>query len=77
MPWTRVSAAGSAGISPIYTRPAEWQGRRVPDVLLSGHHGAVASWRLAESETKSRENGRPDLLGHGRDPIGKQEDLNR
>ncbi len=36
---------------PHYTRPAEWQGRRVPDVLLSGHHGAVAAWRQAEVGT--------------------------
>jgi tRNA (guanine37-N1)-methyltransferase len=46
---------------PHYTRPAEWQGRRVPDVLLSGHHGAVAAWRLAESERITRER-RPDLV---------------
>lgn len=46
---------------PHYTRPAEWQGRRVPDVLLSGHHGAVAAWRQAESERVTRER-RPDLL---------------
>jgi tRNA (guanine37-N1)-methyltransferase len=46
---------------PHYTRPAEWQGRRVPDVLLSGHHGAVATWRQAESERITRER-RPDLL---------------
>ena len=45
---------------PHYTRPAEWQGRRVPDVLLSGHHGAVAKWRQAESERITRER-RPDL----------------
>lgn len=45
---------------PQYTRPAEWQGRRVPDVLLSGHHGAVAAWRQAESEKITRER-RPDL----------------
>jgi tRNA (guanine37-N1)-methyltransferase len=45
---------------PHYTRPAEWQGRRVPDVLLSGHHGAVAAWRQAESEKITRER-RPDL----------------
>ncbi len=45
---------------PHYTRPAEWQGRRVPDVLLSGHHGAVAAWRQAESERITRER-RPDL----------------
>jgi tRNA (guanine37-N1)-methyltransferase len=46
---------------PHYTRPAEWLGRRVPDVLLSGHHGAVAAWRQAESERITRER-RPDLL---------------
>jgi tRNA (guanine37-N1)-methyltransferase len=46
---------------PHYTRPAEWQGRRVPDVLLSGHHGAVAAWRHTESERITRER-RPDLL---------------
>jgi tRNA (guanine37-N1)-methyltransferase len=45
---------------PHYTRPAEWQGHRVPDVLLSGHHGAVAAWRRAESEKITRER-RPDL----------------
>ena len=45
---------------PHYTRPAEWQGRRVPDVLLSGHHGAVSVWRQAESERITRER-RPDL----------------
>ncbi len=45
---------------PHYTRPAEWQGRRVPDVLLSGHHQAVASWRQAEAECVTRER-RPDL----------------
>ncbi len=45
---------------PHYTRPAEWQGRRVPDVLLSGNHAAIAAWRLAQAEaiTKIR---RPDL----------------
>jgi tRNA (guanine37-N1)-methyltransferase len=46
---------------PHYTRPAEWQGCRVPDVLLSGHHGAVSAWRQAESERITRER-RPDLL---------------
>jgi tRNA (guanine37-N1)-methyltransferase len=46
---------------PHYTRPAEWQGHRVPDVLLSGHHGAVAAWRQAESERITRER-RPDLM---------------
>jgi tRNA (guanine37-N1)-methyltransferase len=52
----------SAGLLeyPHYTRPAEWQGRRVPEVLLSGHHGAVAAWRQAASEQITRER-RPDL----------------
>jgi tRNA (guanine37-N1)-methyltransferase len=52
----------SAGLLeyPQYTRPAEWQGRRVPDVLLSGHHGAVAAWRQAEAERITQER-RPDL----------------
>jgi tRNA (guanine37-N1)-methyltransferase len=45
---------------PHYTRPAEWQGRLVPEVLLSGHHAAVAAWRRAESERITRER-RPDL----------------
>ena len=45
---------------PHYTRPAEWRGRRVPDVLLSGHHGAVAAWRRAQSERITQER-RPDL----------------
>jgi tRNA (guanine37-N1)-methyltransferase len=52
----------SAGLLeyPHYTRPAEWQGRRVPDVLLSGHHEAVAAWRRQEAERITRER-RPDL----------------
>lgn len=45
---------------PHYTRPAEWDGRRVPEVLLSGHHGAVAAWRRAEAEQITKER-RPDL----------------
>ena len=45
---------------PHYTRPAEWQGRRVPEVLLSGDHGAIAAWRRAEAERVTRER-RPDL----------------
>ena len=45
---------------PHYTRPADWRGRRVPDVLLSGHHAEVAAWRRRESERITRER-RPDL----------------
>ena len=52
----------SAGLLeyPHFTRPADWQGRRVPEVLLSGHHEAVAAWRQAEAERITRER-RPDL----------------
>ncbi len=45
---------------PQYTRPAEWEGRRIPDILTSGDHGAVARWRQEESERITRER-RPDL----------------
>ena len=45
---------------PHYTKPALWEGREIPPVLTSGHHGQVADWRLqkAEAITKTR---RPDL----------------
>ncbi|PWC29007.1 tRNA (guanosine(37)-N1)-methyltransferase TrmD [Teichococcus aestuarii] len=45
---------------PHYTRPAVWQGRAVPDVLLSGHHAAVGQWRRDQAEAATRER-RPDL----------------
>ena len=52
----------SAGLLeyPHYTRPAEWAGRTVPDVLRSGNHAAVAAWRQAESEQITMRR-RPDL----------------
>jgi tRNA (guanine37-N1)-methyltransferase len=46
---------------PSYTRPAEYRGMKVPDVLLSGDHAAVARWRAAEAERVTRER-RPDLV---------------
>ena len=46
---------------PQYTRPPEFRGWRVPDVLLSGNHGAVARWRRKESLRRTRAR-RPDLL---------------
>ncbi|MFN2587159.1 MAG: tRNA (guanosine(37)-N1)-methyltransferase TrmD [Actinomycetota bacterium] len=49
---------------PQYTRPAEFRGLRVPDVLLSGDHDAVARWRREQSERLTRER-RPDLLADG------------
>lgn len=54
------SFAGGLLEYPHYTRPADWQGRKVPAVLLSGHHAAVAAWRQAEAERITRER-RPDL----------------
>ena len=45
---------------PHYTRPAEWQGRSVPEVLISGHHENIRRWRMAEAERITRER-RPDL----------------
>ncbi|QHI95779.1 tRNA (guanosine(37)-N1)-methyltransferase TrmD [Aristophania vespae] len=45
---------------PQYTRPAEWEGRPVPSVLLTGHHGDIAQWRQEKSEAVTRER-RPDL----------------
>ena len=46
---------------PQYTRPPEFRGHRVPEVLLSGDHGAIAAWRAQESVRLTRER-RPDLL---------------
>jgi len=45
---------------PHYTRPAEWQGRTIPEVLMSGHHGKVAAWRRQQAESITRAR-RPDL----------------
>ncbi|MHA7876458.1 tRNA (guanosine(37)-N1)-methyltransferase TrmD [Roseivivax sp.] len=45
---------------PQYTRPAVWQGRAIPEVLLSGNHRAIAEWRRAQSEALTRAR-RPDL----------------
>ncbi|MDD3127458.1 MAG: tRNA (guanosine(37)-N1)-methyltransferase TrmD, partial [Candidatus Izemoplasmatales bacterium] len=46
---------------PQYTRPPEFRGMKVPEILLSGNHGEIASWRKTQSieRTKLR---RPDLL---------------
>jgi tRNA (guanine37-N1)-methyltransferase len=46
---------------PQYTRPAEFRGMRVPDVLLSGDHAAVAKWRADQARQRTKER-RPDLL---------------
>ncbi len=59
---TTAEESFSAGLLeyPHYTRPAEWKDRKVPEVLISGHHEKVKMWRQAESERITRER-RPDL----------------
>ncbi len=53
---------------PIYTKPASWNGREVPPVLLSGNHGAIAAWRHEQRRARTAAR-RPDLLhaSHGVD----------
>jgi tRNA (guanine37-N1)-methyltransferase len=46
---------------PVYTKPASWRGLDVPEVLLSGHHGAVGTWRREQAVRLTAER-RPDLL---------------
>jgi tRNA (guanine37-N1)-methyltransferase len=46
---------------PQYTRPAEFRGLKVPDVLLSGNHAAIAKWRAEQARVRTKER-RPDLL---------------
>ncbi|HLZ79011.1 MAG TPA: tRNA (guanosine(37)-N1)-methyltransferase TrmD, partial [Sphingomonas sp.] len=54
---------------PHYTRPAEWEGRTIPEVLRSGDHARIAAWRKAEAEAITRLR-RPDLLErHGGVPV--------
>ncbi len=51
---------------PQYTRPADFRGMQVPEVLLSGHHAKIVAWRRARALEKTRQM-RPELLGnHGR-----------
>src|SRR3954452_16357992 len=47
---------------PVYTRPRELRGMRVPDILVSGDHAAVDAWRRRAAEAKTAQN-RPDLRG--------------
>ena len=49
---------------PQYTRPAEFRGMMVPDVLLSGHHANIAAWRREQALQRTRRR-RPDLLDEG------------
>ncbi len=45
---------------PQYTRPQEWEGKKIPSVLTSGHHGKIKEWRKLKSEELTKER-RPDL----------------
>jgi tRNA (guanine37-N1)-methyltransferase len=49
---------------PVYTKPATWRGLDVPNVLLSGHHGEIRSWRAEQAIKRTLET-RPDLLADG------------
>ncbi|HYE59490.1 MAG TPA: tRNA (guanosine(37)-N1)-methyltransferase TrmD [Rhodothermales bacterium] len=63
--------------APAYTRPAEFRGQKVPDVLLSGDHAAIAAWRDEQRLEKTRTR-RPDLLGEeGESGIGDRESQTR
>ena len=48
--------------SPQYTRPAEFRGWKIPDILLSGNHAEIAKWRKEQALKRTKQN-RPDLLG--------------
>jgi tRNA (guanine37-N1)-methyltransferase len=56
------SEAAKGGLEyPQYTRPEVFRDMKVPDVLLSGHHGEIEKWRRQQSQERTRQN-RPDLL---------------
>ena len=56
------SFSGGLLEGPQYTRPAEFREWKVPDILLSGNHGAIAKWRKEQARARTQKN-RPDLLG--------------
>lgn len=55
---------------PHYTKPQEFEGRSIPEVLNSGHHGRVAAWRQEQAEKATRER-RPDLMAKRKDETPK------
>ena len=63
---------------PHYTRPTEWEGLRIPEVLLSGHHGRIADWRRSQAERLTKNvvptSGGPTWRKPGQaDPAGEAE----
>ena len=59
---TEEESFGAEGLleHPQYTRPREWEGLSIPEVLVGGHHGEIAKWRRAQRDSVTRER-RPDL----------------
>ena len=51
---------------PQFTRPAEFRGMHVPEVLLSGNHAEIEAWRLAQRQEKTKTK-RPDIMSHNSD----------
>jgi tRNA (guanine37-N1)-methyltransferase len=58
------SFSGGLLEGPQYTRPSDFRGWKVPDVLLSGNHAQIAAWRKEQARQRTHKN-RPDLLGRG------------
>ena len=58
---------------PHYTRPAEWHGRNVPEILLSGHHKNIAAWRKRQAEIVTKDR-RPDLWDRYQNTIRNQKE---
>ncbi|MEU4608007.1 tRNA (guanosine(37)-N1)-methyltransferase TrmD [Kribbella sp. NPDC023972] len=58
---------------PVYTKPPSWRGYDVPEVLLSGNHGLIATWRHEESVRRTAER-RPDLLAAWGDAVAGKDD---
>lgn len=56
--------------APVYTRPADYKGWKVPDILLSGHEAKIKEWQLQQSMERTRRL-RPDLLGPEPEPQRK------
>ncbi|MDX2307955.1 MAG: tRNA (guanosine(37)-N1)-methyltransferase TrmD [Hyphomicrobium sp.] len=60
---------------PQFTRPREWEGHSIPDILLSGDHARIASWRRAQSTRLTAER-RPDIAARTRRTPSKPDDRN-
>ena len=60
---------------PQYSRPEEWNGKKVPEVLLSGHHKNIEKWRLEQSVERTKQR-RPDLYEKYMEEQKRLEELN-